>query len=57
VELTGPANPVDLAVMTVEPALTAVASPEALTVATAGTVEVHVTMPVISCVERCFALP
>jgi hypothetical protein len=51
VELTGPAKPVVLAVMTVEPALTAVASPVALTVATEGVVEVQVTVLVIFCVE------
>jgi hypothetical protein len=57
VELTGPANPVALAVMIVEPGLTAVASPEALMVATEGTLEVHVTRLVMFCVEGCFALP
>jgi hypothetical protein len=57
VELTGPANPVALAVMIVEPALTAVATPDGLTVATEGVLEVQVTVLVISCVERCFALP
>ena len=51
VELTGPAYPVALAVMIVEPALTAVATPEALTVATDGVLEVQVTVPVISCDE------
>jgi hypothetical protein len=57
VELTEPAYPVALAVMIVEPALTAVATPEALTVATAGTLEVQVTGLVTFCVEELFALP
>jgi hypothetical protein len=57
VELTGPVYPVALAVMIVEPALTAVASPEALTVATDGVLEVQVTELVIFCVEGRFALP
>jgi hypothetical protein len=57
VELTGPAYPVALAVMIVDPALTAVASPEALTVATEGVLEVQVTVLVTSCVEGRFALP
>jgi hypothetical protein len=52
VALTGPANPVELAVMTVEPALTAVATPEALMVATEGLLEVQVTRLVMFCVER-----
>jgi hypothetical protein len=43
VELTGPLNPAALAVMIVEPALTAVATPEASTVATEGVPEVQVT--------------
>jgi hypothetical protein len=51
VELTGPAKPVALAVMIVDPALTAVATPVALTVATEGTVELQVTVLVMSCVE------
>jgi hypothetical protein len=38
--------------MVVEPALTAVATPEALTVATEGVLEVHVTRLVMFCVER-----
>ena len=57
VELTEPAYPVALAVMIVEPALTAVATPEALTVATAGTLEVQVTELTTFCVEGLFALP
>jgi hypothetical protein len=57
VELTGPLNAVALAVIVVVPAPTAVASPEALTVATAGALEVQVTALVIICVERWFALP
>jgi hypothetical protein len=57
VELTGPLYPVALAVMTAEPALTAVATPEALTVATEGVLEVQVTALVRFCVEEWFALP
>jgi hypothetical protein len=38
--------------MVVVPALTAVAIPEALTVATEGALEVQVTVPVMFCVER-----
>jgi hypothetical protein len=51
VEETGPANPAVLAVMIVEPAPTAVTTPEVLTVATEGVLEVQVTVPVIFCVE------
>ena len=40
----------DVAVMVVEPALTAVASPEALIVAFAASDELHVTDAVMSCV-------
>jgi hypothetical protein len=57
VEVTGPANPVALAVMIVEPALTAVAIPAELTVATAGVLDAQVTRLVIFCVERWLALP
>jgi hypothetical protein len=57
VELTGPAYPVVLAVMTVEPALTAVAIPVALIVATEGTEEVQVTALVRFCVDGRLALP
>jgi len=56
-ELTGPLNAVALAVIVVVPAPTAVASPEALTVATEGALEVQVTLLVTSCVEGWFALP
>jgi hypothetical protein len=56
-ELTGPLNAVALPLMVVVPAPTAVASPEALTVATAGTLEVQVTTLVTFWVERWFALP
>lgn len=56
-ELTGPLNALALAVMTVEPALTAVATPEALTVATDGVLEAQVTVLVIFCVEAWFAFP
>jgi hypothetical protein len=45
-------NAVDVAVIVVVPALTAVTTPEALTVATAGVVELHVTKLVMFCVER-----
>jgi hypothetical protein len=57
VELTGPAKPSALAVTIVEPAPIAVTSPVALTVATAGVVELQVTVLVIFCVEGCIALP
>jgi hypothetical protein len=56
-ELTGPLNAVELAVIVVVPAATAVTSPVALTVATEEVVEVQVTVLVMSCVEGCFALP
>ena len=56
-EEVGPLNAVALAVIVAVPALTAVTSPEALTVATAGVVEVHVTTLVTFWVEGCFALP
>jgi hypothetical protein len=56
-ELTGPLNAVAVAVIVVVPALTAVASPEALTVATEGELEVQVTPLVKFCVEARFALP
>ena len=46
-----------LAVIVVVPAVTAVTSPEALTVATEGVVEVQFTPLVMSCVDRCFGLP
>jgi hypothetical protein len=50
-ELTGPAYPAALAVIVVVPAFTAVASPDAFTVATVGRLEVQVTEPLIFCVE------
>jgi hypothetical protein len=56
-EEVGPLNAVALAMIVVVPALTAVATPEALTVATAGVVELQVTKLVMFCVEGCFALP
>jgi hypothetical protein len=56
-EEVGPLNAVAVAVIVVVPALTAVATPEALTVATAGVVEVQVTRLVTFWVEGCFALP
>jgi hypothetical protein len=46
-----------LAVIVVVPAVTAVTSPEALTVATEGVVEVQFTPLVMFCVDRCFELP
>jgi hypothetical protein len=52
VELTGPAKPVAVAVMIVEPALTAFAMPVVLMLATEGTLEVHVTRLVMFCDER-----
>jgi hypothetical protein len=51
-ELTGPLNAVAPAVIIVVPALTAVATPEALTVATEGMLEVQVTPPVMFCFEE-----
>ena len=51
-EVSGPAYPVALAVIVVEPAPTAVATPAEFTVATEGVVELHVTDPVMFCVER-----
>jgi hypothetical protein len=56
-KLTGPAYHCALAVIVVVPALTAVTSPEAFTVATAGVPEVHVTELVMSCVEGWLAFP
>jgi hypothetical protein len=56
-EEVGPLNAVALAVMVVVPALTAVTTPEASTVATAGVLEVQVTKLVMFCVEGCFPLP
>jgi hypothetical protein len=52
VELTGPLNAVAPAVIIVVPALTPVATPEALTVATEGVLEVQVTVLVIFCFEE-----
>jgi hypothetical protein len=51
-ELTGPAYPVALAVIEVVPALTAVASPDALTVATDGRLDIQVAAFVMFCVEE-----
>jgi hypothetical protein len=51
-ELVGPLNAVELAVIVVVPAPTAVATPEVLTVATEGALEVQVTRLVIVWVER-----
>jgi len=56
-EEVGPLKAAALAVIVAVPALTAVATPEALTVATVGAVELQVTRLVMSCVERCLALP
>jgi hypothetical protein len=56
-ELIGPLNAVALAVIVVVPALTAVATPEALTVATEGRLELQVTALVMFCVDGWFALP
>jgi hypothetical protein len=50
-ELTGPLNPVEVAVIVVVPAPTAVTIPEALTVATAGVLDVQLTRLVMFCVE------
>ena len=51
-ELTWPLHPVALAVIVAVPAPTAVASPEALTVAMEGALEIQVTVPVMFCVVR-----
>ncbi len=56
-ELTGPLKAVAAAVMVAVPGLTAVTSPEPLTVATAGTVELQVTAPVMFWVDEWLALP
>jgi hypothetical protein len=53
-ELTCPLYDVVLAVTVVLPAPTAVTDPEELTVATAETVDVQVTLLVMSCVEECY---
>jgi hypothetical protein len=50
-------NAVAPAVIVVVPALTPVATPEALTVATAGTLEVQVTVLVIFCVDERLEFP
>jgi hypothetical protein len=55
--LAGPLYAVPPAVIVVVPGPTAVATPEALMVATEGTLEFHVTELVISPVVACFALP
>jgi hypothetical protein len=55
--LTGPLYPPALAVIVVLPEPTAVASPDAVTVATEGALEVQVTPDVMLCVERWVALP
>ncbi len=52
VALTGPLNPAALAVIVVEPAPTAVASPDEFTVATEGVLEAQVTPEVMFWVER-----
>jgi hypothetical protein len=49
--LTSPLNAVAPALMVVVPAATAVTSPVALTVATVGVLELHVTPPLMFCVE------
>jgi hypothetical protein len=56
-EVVGPLNAAALAVIVVVPAPTAVATPEASTVATAGVVELQVTRLVMFWVEGCFPLP
>jgi hypothetical protein len=56
-DVVGPLNAVALAVIVVVPAPTAVATPEALTVATAEVLELQVTRVVMFCVERWFPLP
>lgn len=50
-ELTGPLNPVAVAVIVVVPDPTAVTNPEAFTVATEGAVEAQLTVLVMSCFE------
>ena len=56
-ELTGPLYAWPLAVIVVVPAPIPRTSPEALTVATEGTVELHVTELVMFCVDGWLALP
>jgi hypothetical protein len=56
-ELVRPLNASPPAVIVVVPALTAVATPEKLTVATEGVLEVQLTAFVIFFVDGCFALP
>src|ERR1700722_8903121 len=56
-ETAGPRNAGAVAVMVVVPAPTAVATPAELTVATAGALEVHVTVAVIFCVVALEAFP
>jgi hypothetical protein len=56
-ELTGPLYAIAFAVTVVVPAPTAVTNPEALTVATAGTVEDQVTPVAMFCVVEWLALP
>ena len=56
-ELVGPLNARPPAVMVVVPGPTAVATPEALTVATEGALDAQVTPLVRVCVVGCFALP
>jgi hypothetical protein len=56
-ELTGPLNAIALAVMVAMPVPTAVATPEALTVATSGALEIQVTVFVTFCREVWLALP
>jgi hypothetical protein len=55
--LTGPLNPPALAVIVVLPEPTAVASPDALTVATEGALELQVTPDVMFWVDWWAALP
>ena len=55
--LVGPLYAVPPAVIVVVPGPTAVATPEALMVATEGTLELHVTELVMFPVVACFALP
>jgi hypothetical protein len=52
-----PLNAIPPTVIVVVPTPTAVATPEALMVATEGTLEVQITPLVKFCVEGCFALP
>jgi hypothetical protein len=56
-EVAGPLNAAALAVIVVVPEPAAVTTPDELTLATAGALEVQVTPVVIVCIVGCFPLP